>query len=114
MSSISLVSSPITCKASPQQGQLLSATSTRTSTRGRWAGKAPRLRRRTRGGRGVLFPRGQLLLRRLGGRHGLLEVFQAELQLVGVELLRAPAEPPTLQLPDQQPQLLDLPLGRLG
>ena len=55
MSSISLVSSPITCKAPPQQGQLLSSTSTSTSTRGRCAGKAPRLRRRTRGVRGVLF-----------------------------------------------------------
>src|SRR4051812_28908913 len=44
----------------------------------------------------------------LGGRHGLLEVLKAELQLVGVEPLRAPAEPATLQLPDQQPQLLDL------
>jgi len=31
-----------------------------------------------------------------------------QLQLVGVELLRAPAEPAALQLPDQEPQLLDL------
>jgi hypothetical protein len=53
-------------------------------------------------------PRGQLFLRRLGRGHGLLEVLQAELELVGVELLRAPAEPAALQLPDQQPQLLDL------
>ena len=52
-------------------------------------------------------------LRRLGGRRGLLEVLQAELQLVGVELLRAPAELPALQLPDQQPQLLDLGLCRI-
>jgi len=36
------------------------------------------------------------VLRRLGGRCGLLEVLQAELELVGVELLRAPAELPTL------------------
>ena len=50
----------------------------------------------------------RLLLRRLGRGHGLLEVLQAELELVGVELLRAPAEPPALQLPDQEPQLLDL------
>ena len=54
-----------------------------------------------------------LLLRRLGGGRGLLEVLQAELQLVRVEPLRAPAEPPTLQLPDQQPQLLDLGLSRV-
>ena len=49
MSSISLVSSPMTCMAPPQQGQLLSSTSTRTSTRGRCAGRAPRLRRREPG-----------------------------------------------------------------
>ena len=52
-------------------------------------------------------------LRRLGCRRGLLEVLQAELQLVGVELLRAPAELPALQLPDQEPQLLDLGLCRV-
>jgi hypothetical protein len=52
MSSISLVSSPMTCKAPPQQGQLLSSRSATTSIRGRWAGRAPRLRRRTRGARG--------------------------------------------------------------
>ena len=45
---------------------------------------------------------------------GLLEVFQAELQLVGVEPLRAPAELPALQLPDQEPQLLDLGLCRVA
>ncbi len=102
-----------TCMAPPQQGQLLSSTSTSTSTRGRCAGRAPRLRRRDRGGRGVAAPCRRLLLRRLGGGHGLLEVLQAELQLVGVELLRAPAEPPALQLPDQEPQLLDLGLRRV-
>jgi site-specific DNA recombinase len=69
---------------------------------------APARPRRPRGA----APRGHLLLRRLGRRGGLLEVLQAELELVGVELLRAPAEPVALQLPDQQPQLLDL--GRRG
>jgi hypothetical protein len=49
----------------------------------------------------------------LGCCCGLLEVLQAKLQLVRVELLRAPAELPTLQLPDQEPQLLDLGLCRL-
>ena len=58
-------------------------------------------------------PCSHLLLRRLGGRHGLLKVFQAELELVGVELLRAAAELPALQLPDQQPQLLNLGLRRV-
>jgi hypothetical protein len=77
-------------QAPPQQGQLLSSTSTSTSTRGRCAGKAPRLRRRPGAAEGAA-PR-HLLLRRLGGRGGLLEVLQAELQLVGVEALRAPAE----------------------
>jgi hypothetical protein len=52
-------------------------------------------------------------LGRLGGRRGLLEVFQAELELVGVEPLRAAAELPALQLPDQEPQLLDLGLRRV-
>jgi hypothetical protein len=62
--------------------------------------------------RSIATPRSGLL-RRLGGRRGLLEVLQAELQLVGVELLRAPAELAALQLPDQEPQLLDLGLGRV-
>jgi len=104
----------MTCKAPPQHGQLLSSRSTRTSTRGRCAGRAPRLRRRARGGRGGAAPCGHLFLRRLGGRGGLLEVLQAELQLIGVEPLRAPAEPPTLQLPDQELQLLDLGLCRIA
>ena len=113
MSSISLVSSPITCRAPPQQGQLLSSTSTSTSTRGRCAGRAPRLRRRwSVAGEGCCSSQ-PALLRRLGGGRGLLEVFQAELQLVGVELLRAPAELAALQLPDQEPQLLDLRLCRV-
>ena len=59
-------------------------------------------------------PRSHLLLRRLGRSKGLLEVLQAELQLVGVELLRAAAELPALQLPDQEPQLLDLGLCRVA
>ena len=59
-------------------------------------------------------PCSHLLLRRLGRCRGLLEVLQAELQLVGVELLRAPAELPALQLPDQEPQLLDLGLCRVA
>ena len=100
--------------APPQQGQPLSSTSTRTSTRGRCAGRAPRLRRRDPGRPRGAAPCRHLLLRRLGGGHGLLEVLQAELQLVGVEPLRAPAEPAALQLPDQQPQLLDLGLRRVA
>jgi hypothetical protein len=47
-------------------------------------------------------------LRRFGRGHGLLEIFQAELQLVGVEPLGAAAELAALQLPDQQLELLDL------
>ena len=103
----------MTCRAPPQQGQLLASTSIRVSIRGRCAGKAPRLRRRTRGARRGPVLCSQLLLGRLGGRRGLPEVLQAELQLVGVEPLRAPPEPPTLQLPDQEPQLLDLGLRRV-
>jgi hypothetical protein len=41
-------------------------------------------------------PRSHLLLGRLGCRRGLLEVLQAKLQLVRVELLRAAAKLPTL------------------
>jgi hypothetical protein len=41
-------------------------------------------------------PCSHLLLRRLGGRRGQLEVFQAELELVWVEALRVPAELPAL------------------
>jgi len=52
-------------------------------------------------------------LRRLGRRGGLLEVLEAELQLVRVEPLRPPTEPPALQLPDQEAQLLDLGLRRI-
>ena len=51
------------------------------------------------------------LLRRLDRGGGLLEVFQAELQLIGIKLLGAAAELATPQLPDQQLQLLDLGLG---
>ena len=58
-------------------------------------------------------PRRHPVLRRLGGRCGLLEVLQAELELVRVEPFRASAELPALQLPDQQPQLLDLGLCRV-
>src|SRR3954468_2485835 len=104
----------MTCLAPPQHGQLLSSTSTRTSTRGRCAGKAPRLRRRTRGGRGVPLlavtsscaasggasPRAPPSQRPPGARHGLLELLEADLHLIGVEPLRAAAEPVALQLPD--------------
>src|SRR6516164_3058633 len=47
-SSRSLTSSPIRCSAPLQHGQVLSSTSTRVSTRGRCAGKDPRLARRLR------------------------------------------------------------------
>jgi hypothetical protein len=60
----------------------------------------------------IAVPRSHLLLCRLSRGDGLLEVLQAELELVGVELLRAPTELPALQLPDQEPQLLDLGLRR--
>jgi hypothetical protein len=59
-------------------------------------------------------PRGRGLLCRLSLGNSLLEVLQAELQLVGVEPFRAPAELAALQPPDQEPQLLDLGLGRVA
>jgi hypothetical protein len=58
-------------------------------------------------------PCSHLLLCRLSRSDGLLEVLQAELKLVEVEPLGAPTELPTLQLPDQEPQLLDLGLRRI-
>jgi hypothetical protein len=63
--------------------------------------------------RGIAAPGGGFP-RRLGDGRGLLEVLQAELELVGVELLRAAAEPVALQLPDQEPQLLDLGSSRIA
>ena len=58
-------------------------------------------------------PCGGGVLCRLGGGYALLEILQAELQLAGIELLRAAAELAALQLPDQEPQLLDLGLRRI-
>ncbi len=50
---------------------------------------------------------------RLGGRRGLLEVLEAELEMVGIQLLRAPPKLRALLLPDQEPQLLKLGLRRV-
>ena len=113
MSSISLVSSPIACRAPPQQGQLLSSTSTSDLDPRQVRRQGAQVASPNPGRpRGIAAPRSGLL-RRLGRGHGLLEVLEAELQLVGVEPLRAAAELPALQLPDQQPQLLDLGLRRV-
>jgi hypothetical protein len=38
----------------------------------------------------------------------LLDIFQGQSQLLGIELLRTPAELCTLQLPQQVPQAIDL------
>ena len=98
----------MTCSAPPQHGQVLSSTSTTTSIRGRCAGNAPRLRRvGGRAGRRLGRRAGRLL----GGSDrsdGLLEILETELQLIRVELLRAPAELAALQLLDQRMQPLDL------
>jgi hypothetical protein len=40
--------------------------------------------------------------------NGLLDIFQGQSQLLGIELLRTPAELRTLQLPQQVPQAIDL------
>ena len=113
MSSISLVSSPITCKAPAAAGAALVLDVDQDldprQVRRQGAQVASPNPGRPRGA----VPRSRLLLRRLGCGRGLLEVLQAELELVGVEPLRAPAELPALQLPDQEPQLLDLGLRRV-
>ena len=107
------MSSPITCR--PRRSRGSSCPRRRPGPRS--AAGAPARRPGCAAGPGAaegsLLLAASLLLRRLGRRRGLLEVLQAELQLVGVELLRAPAELPALQLPDQEPQLLDLGLCRV-
>jgi hypothetical protein len=75
-----------------QQGQLVSSGSIVTSTIG------PRP-----GGYRVLLVVGGLIR-----RNGLLDVLDREKQLLGIKLLRAPAELHTLQLAQQMPQAIDL------
>jgi hypothetical protein len=112
MSSISLVSSPIACRPRRSRG----SSCPRRRPGPRPAAGAPARRpgcaAEPGAAEGCRSSR-RLLLRRLGRGHGLLEVLQAEPELVGVEPLRAPAEPAALQLPDQEPQLLDLGLRRV-
>ena len=112
MSSISETSSPITCIAPPQHGQRLSSTSTTISTRGRCAGRAPRLRC------GGLRSPGRLLVGwrfrldcRLREAERLFDLFQRELQLIRIELLRTRAVAAAHQLLDDQLQFLDLGIG---
>jgi hypothetical protein len=99
-------SSPITCIALPQQGQAVSCGSTTTSTRGRYSGNGPRAARRCfeRVPRSTGF--GPLLFGLdLGDR--LFEIFQRQVELVGIELFRAAAEEP-LQLAKQVTQSIVL------
>ena len=67
--------------------------------------------------RGARFPAAALAAVLVAPGSGRLRLRRAvvtgELQLVGVELLRATAKLPTLQLPDQEPQLLYLGLSRV-
>ena len=107
------MSSPIRCRVPPQQGQALVLEVDQDldprQVRRQGAQVAPARSRRPR----CIAALGGGFLCRLGRGDGLLEVFQAKLQLVGVEPLRATAELATLQPPDQEPQLLDLGLSRL-
>ena len=111
MSSISLVSSPIEARL-PQHGQLFAldidqGLDPRQVSR-QSAQIAPAYSWRPRR---IAAPRSGFRSA-LGGRRGLLEVLQAELHDRG-RASRAPAELPALQLPDQEPQLLDLGLCRV-
>src|SRR3954463_3066070 len=113
MSSISLVSSPITCKVPPQQGQLLSSTSITTSTRGRCAGRAPRLRRQTPGGRGGLLLAATSSRTASAAATVCSRSSRPSWSWSGSSRSeRRPNRPPR-QLPDQEPQLLDLGLRRI-
>ena len=89
------VSSPITCMGARQQGQFVSSGAIVTSTRGRWAGSAPRLARRF-SARSSAIASFFLVGFVLGDR--LLDILQRQEQLVGVKLLRAFAEVRTLRL----------------
>ena len=78
-----------------------------TSTRGRCSGSEPRPARRV-SARARLQRRIGLLLLGLGFGDRLFEILQREIELVGIELFRAPAELQPLQLADQvaQPVIL--------
>jgi hypothetical protein len=90
-----------------QQGQLVSSGSIVTSTRGRWAGSAPRLARRLPA-RAFAAAASLLVLAGLVPGNGLLDIFEGQKQLLGIELLRTPSELRTLQLPQEMPQAIDL------
>jgi hypothetical protein len=95
-----------------QQGQFVSSGSIVTSTCGRWMGSAPRLARRfaTRPcGHWVLLVVGRLVA---GNR--LFNILECQKQLLGIELLRTPAELRTLQLAQQMPQAINLRKGMIA
>ena len=96
-------SSPITCIAPPQHGQAVSSGSTTISTRGRCSGSGPRPARRF--SERALRSAGSAFscsASALGDR--LFEIFQSQVELVGIELFRAPAELHPLQLANQVAQ----------
>jgi hypothetical protein len=53
-------------------------------------------------------------LRASGDAKRLLDLFQAQLQLIGIERLRSASVLRTQQLLDHQPQLVDLSSGRVA
>src|SRR6185295_9323700 len=91
LSSRSERSSPMTCKSPPQQGQVLAGGSMTTSSRGRCAGRWPRLTRRCRmrdaGQRRV----GLLHTGFTGGDRGL-QVLEPEIELVVAQALGLASE----------------------
>ena len=78
-----------------------------TSTRGRWAGSAPRLARRF-SPRARAADRVLLVVVGLVAGNGLLDVLERQKQLLRIELLRTPAELRALQLMQQMPQAINL------
>jgi hypothetical protein len=90
------------CIAPPQHGQAVCSGSTTTSTRGRCSGSGPRPARRVRA---CLAPRRiGLLLFGLDRGDGLFEIFQSQVELVGIELFRTPTKLHPLQLANQLAQ----------
>src|SRR5271155_1463809 len=118
MSSRSDTSSPILTRRALQQGQLLSARSTTTSSRGKCLGNAPRLTRRLRGmsvlaGSSSGLPSASALPAAIDcstsqGECGAFVRLQHEGELIGIDLLRSRAEAMALKLLDDGDQALVL------
>lgn len=87
----SATSSPIRWREPAQQGQVRLSTSTIISTRGRWAGRAPRFARRL-AALGLALGGACALVIGLDGRLDLLDLFQSQKKLLDGKALGPRAE----------------------